>query len=347
MYAITLFVTGHFVRRWVCTTTVACFLAAVPAMQGRFVDDANRQVELPPRVTKVLAAGAPAEVMLYTLAPDLLVARNRVPSGNAIEFFPPAYRTPVLIRQLPEVDDAKADAELLALQPDLYVDYGTVAADYIASLEAVQRRTGVPAMILDGALERIPAMYRRVGAAMGVRESGERLGTAAERLLTKYRGALSSSSSPVRVYLACSADGYMPCLADDSSGEQLAWLGGVNVAGTRAASPRRPRTIDEVRAMAPQVVVTIGPAARLRGDAAWQGLDAVKNGRVYEWPSLPYSWGARPPSVNRLPGVAWLAYVARGQAFDAAFDADIRSFYRDFYHLELTDAQYRALIAGG
>ena len=45
-----------------------------------------------------MAAGAPAEVMLYTLVPDLLVGRNRVPSGDALEFFPPAYRTPMLIR---------------------------------------------------------------------------------------------------------------------------------------------------------------------------------------------------------------------------------------------------------
>ena len=68
-------------------------------------------------------------------------------------------------------------------------------------------------------------------------------------------------------------------------------------------------------------------------------------GRVYEWPGLPYSWGARPPSVNRLPGVAWLAYVAAGRRFDEAFRADIKAFYRDFYHLELTDAQLQRLLS--
>jgi len=66
---------------------------------------------------------------------------------------------------------------------------------------------------------------------------------------------------------------------------------------------------------------------------------------VYQWPSLPYSWGARPPSVNRLPGVMWLSYVLRNRLFDAAFRDDLRGFYRDFYHLDLSEPQVQSLLA--
>lgn len=320
-------------------------LSVTVATQGSFVDDAGRAVMLPTRAARLFAAGAPAEVMLYTLAPDLLVGRNRVPAGDALEFFPPEYRTLTLIRELPSVDDPAGDRELVALKPDVYIDYGTVAADYIASVEAVQRRTRVPGLILNGALSRIPDMYRRLGTALGIADRGQRLGTAAERLLTKYRGALASSGTPVRVYIACTADGYVPCLSGDSGGEQLDWLGGVNVAGTRGTAPQRPLTIDEIKAMNPDLVIAGGPAARLRADAAWQTVPAVAAGRVYQWPSLPYSWGARPPSVNRLPGVIWLAAVARSRPFDTAFDSEVRAFFKDFYHLELTEPQLRKLLA--
>jgi iron complex transport system substrate-binding protein len=319
-------------------------LATSASMQGRFVDDACRAVVLPARVSRVFAAGAPAEVMLHTLAPELLVGRNRVPAGEAVEFFPPAYRNPTVIRQLPEFDNPAADAELVALKPDIYIDYGTVHPDYVESLEAVQRRTGVPSIILDGALAKVPDAYRRLGAALGVSARGDRLGDAADGLLTRYRDLLAKGTSPVRVYVACSADGYVPCLADESGGEQLRWLGGINVAGTRATAPRRPLTIDEIKALAPEVVVTTGAAARLRADPVWQALDAVTNGRVYQWPSLPYGWGSRPPSVNRLPGVAWLAYVARGGVSAREFEADVRAFFTEFYHLELTDAQFKRLV---
>jgi iron complex transport system substrate-binding protein len=322
------------------------YTGSVTLAQRQFIDDAKRSVQLPPRVARVFAAGGPAEVLLYTLAPDRLVGRNRVPEGAALEFFPPAYRTPVVIRQLPEVDNPAADAELLKLEPDLYVDYGTIHEDYIASVDAVQRRTRVPGIILDGALSRIPDAYRRLGGALGVADRGERLAKAAEGLLAKYRGRLAAVSPPPRVYLACSADGLVPCLDDDTAGEPLQWLGGVNVAGTRATAPRRARTIAEIQALAPDVIVTGGmgaAAARLRANPQWQTVEAVKQGRVHDWPALPYSWGPRPPSVNRLPGVIWLAYVSAGRPFDAQYDADVRAFFSDFYHLQLTDAQLRAL----
>jgi iron complex transport system substrate-binding protein len=328
----------------VAAIAMAC-LPTAATTQGRFVDDAGRGVTLPPRVARVFAAGAPAEVMLYTLVPDMLVGRNRAPSGDALEFFPPKYRTPTLIRQLPEVDNPAADAELVALKPDVYIDYGTVDADYVAAIDAVQKRTGVPGIILDGTLSKIPNVYRRLGAALGVQARGERLGAEAERLLAKYRGVLSSPTMPMRVYLACSADGYSPCLEDTSAGEQLHWLGGLNVAGTRATAPRRPLTLDEIKAMKPDVIIVNGPAATLRADPAWRGVDAVSAGRVYQWPSLPYGWGSRPPSVNRLPGVLWLAYVARGRSVDAEFQTDLREFFSDFYHLELTASQIQKLVA--
>ena len=335
------------VRGFRIVLIVAAATAATPVLtQTRFSDDAQRTVDLPARVTRVFAAGAPAEVLLYTLAPDLLVGRNRLPEADAVEFFPPAYRTPTLIRQLPEVDNPAADAELVALKPHLYVDYGTVNADYVASLDAVQKRTGVPGVLLDGALTRVPAAYRRLGSALGMPERGERLATAVEGIFTRYRG--TAANPPIRVYLGCSGDGFVPCLEDDAGGEPLQLLGGVNVAGSRASAPRRPRTIEEIVAMAPDVVVISGnrgAAARLRAHPEWSKVPAVAAGRVYQWPSLPYSWGARPPSVNRLPGVMWLSYVLRNRLFDAAFRDDLRGFYRDFYHLDLSEPQVQSLLA--
>ena len=264
-------------------------LTVVASAQERFVDDAGRSVVLPARVSRVFAAGAPAEVMLYTLAPEQLVGRNRTPAGEALEFFPPAYRSPTLIRRLPEVDDAAADAELVALEPHLYIDYGTIDSDYVAAVDAVQRRTGVPGLILNGELTRVPDAYRRLGAVLGIRDRGERLAIAADRLMTKYRNSLRAGSRPVRVYLACSADGYVPCLEGDSAGEQLQWLGGINVAGTRANAPQRPLTIDEITAMMPDVVVVTGSLERFRSDPVWRQVAAVAAGRLRCWYTMRHA----------------------------------------------------------
>jgi iron complex transport system substrate-binding protein len=334
------------VRVALSTVAIAfvCLLSA-PSTQTRFVDDAGRSVSLPAHIGRVFAAGGPAEVMLYTLVPDFLVGRNRVPSADALEFYPPRYRQPVVITQLPEVDRPEADVEVIALAPDVYIEYGMVDDDYIAAVEAVQRRTRVPGIILNGELSRIPVMYRRLGAALGVEDRGARLGTVAERILSKHRGALASGGAPVRVYVSCSNDGQVPCFADESSGEVLEWLGGVNVAGTRATSPRRALTIAEIAALAPDLIVVNQSAPAFRRNAEWRRVKAAADGRVYQWPSLPNGWGSRPLSVNRLPGVAWLAYVARGRTFDTELETDIRLLFRELYHVELTDEQLQTLLA--
>jgi iron complex transport system substrate-binding protein len=315
------------------------------AQTATFTDDAGRSVMLPAKVERVFAAGAPAEVLLYTLVPEKLAGRNHVPSEAALELMPPQYRSLRQIVNLPERDDARYDAELLALDVDVYVDYGTVDDDYVAALEAISERTRIPGIILEGSLENAPAVYRRLGAALGVPERGERLAEEAERLVRKYRGTLADP--PVRLYLACSQNGLTPCVEGHSSGEAAALLGAVNVGGRVGESERRPLTLDEIRARAPDVVIAASRSAATLLHAApeWQRLPAVAAARVYAPPEQPFNWGPRPPSVNRLPGLIWLAYVARGRPFDDELRADLNRFFTVFYHVTPTAAQLEELLA--
>lgn len=319
------------------------FVSAGTAAQSTFTDDAGRRIALPQKVDRVFAAGAPAEVLLYTLVPEKLAGRNHMPSAAELELMPPEYRTPRQIVNLPDRDDPRYDAELLALDVDVYIDYGTVDDDYVAALEAISERTRIPALIMDGSLENVPAVYRRLGTALGVEERGERLAREAERILGKYRGTLADP--PVRVYLACSANGLTPCLEGHSAGQAAALLGAVNAGGTLAESARRPLTLAEIRERAPDVVIAAsGAADALRDSPDWQMLPAVAAGRVYAPPDLPFNWGSRPPSVNRLPGIIWLAYVARGRPLDEEFRQDVSRFFAAFYHATPTAEQLERLV---
>jgi iron complex transport system substrate-binding protein len=321
----------------------ACSLGAHGARaQTRFTDDAQRKVALPAHVARVFAAGAPAEVLLYTLVPDMLVGRNHMPTAAALELTPPQLRSPTPIKNLPDRDDPRDDGELLGLKPDVYIDYGTVDEDYVAALEAISTRTKIPALILDGRLTNIPAAYRKLGAALGVPERGERAAAEAQRLLDKYRGA-----APVRAYLSCSRDGLVPCVQGHAFGEAAELLGAVNTAGTTTTAPKRPLTVQEIRLSKPDVVIVASQLAVdiTRQDPAWQEVGAVASGRIYSPPDSPFSWGPRPPSVNRLFGVIWMAYVLRAQPFDDAFFADVRSAFETFYHFTPTREQLERLVA--
>jgi iron complex transport system substrate-binding protein len=329
--------------RHLIALAAACHVGAAAA-QTVFTDDAGRSVVLPQAIERVFAAGAPADVLLYTLVPEKLPGRNQLPREPALELMPPEYRAPRQIVNLPERDDPRYDAELLALDVDVYVDYGSIDDDYVAALEAISERTKIPAVILDGSLENVPTVYRRLGAALGVADRGERLAVEVERVIDKYRGALAEPA--VKVYLACSANGLTPCVEDASSGEAAALLGAINVGGS-VGDARRPLTVTEIRERAPDVVIVGNRAAAqaLLAAPEWQQVAAVAEKRVYAPPDLPFNWGPRPPSVNRVFGMIWLAYVARGRSFDDEFRTDVSRLFAALYHLTPTAAQLEQLLA--
>ncbi len=336
-----------FGRRGSYATAVAAaaLVMAHVARAAELVDDAGRRVEVPAKASRVFAARALAEILLYTLVPEMLGGLNHQPSPDALPLIAPQYRSLAPIATLPERDDPRYDRDFLALEPDVYIDYGTIDDDYVGALEAISARTKVPALILDGRLAGIPGVYRRLGPALGVAERGERLAAEADRILDKYRGTLVAAQ--VRVYLACSQNGTMPCVQGHSSGEAAEWLGAINVAGTTETAPRRAFTVDEIRAGAPTVIIaaSAASAAQLKADPQWQTIVTVVGGRIYAPPVVPFNWGPRPPSVNRLLGMIWLAYVLPGREPDQAFYDDVRSFFATFYHVTPTPEQLRELTA--
>ncbi|HML49237.1 MAG TPA: ABC transporter substrate-binding protein, partial [Clostridia bacterium] len=85
--------------------------------------------------------------------------------------------------------------------------------------------------------------------------------------------------------------------------------------------------------------------ATVAGDANWQTISAINSGNYYEVPMGPYNWMGFPPSVQRLLGLMWMAKLLYPQAADYDLYAEAAQYYRMFYHCELTQAQYDALVA--
>ena len=76
----------------------------------------------------------------------------------------------------------------------------------------------------------------------------------------------------------------------------------------------------------------------------WRDLPAVREGRVYVPPGLPFGWLDSPPSINRLLGVDWLARVLHPKVFPEPLGPRIKAFHTLYYHREPTELQVRALL---
>uniref|UniRef100_UPI0035186E21 ABC transporter substrate-binding protein n=1 Tax=Roseibium sp. TaxID=1936156 RepID=UPI0035186E21 len=195
-------------------------------------DSAGRTVEIPETVTRVFAAGPPASILVYALKPEALLGWPRALRDYEKPFIAEAFR------DLPETGrltgrGGEANLErVLALKPDLIIDFGSVRDTYIDLADRVQEQTGIPYLLVNGRFDETAGALRLVGEALGVPERGDLLAADVEATftaLTSALGAVPEGDRP-RVYLARGADGLETGLKGSINTEIIEKAGGRNVA---------------------------------------------------------------------------------------------------------------------
>jgi len=321
-----------------------------PATAGDrvFTDSAGRHVEVPAKIDRVFAAGPPASVLIYTLAPDKLLGWTRAFNAEEKAFLPQRYADlPVTGRLTGKGNTADLEG-VLALKPDIIVDVGTVDPTYVSLADRVQQQTGLPYVLLDGSFDRTAETYRQLSELLGVSAQGEELAAYAERALadTRERLAQIPADKRLRVYYGRRPDGLETGLDGSINVEILGPVGAINVAAAAGHGGLTTVSLEQVLAWDPDVVLTANPDfyRSVGTSPAWQGVKAVRDKRVYLVPSEPFGWFDSPPGVNRLIGVRWLTSVLYPDRFPEDLRTVTREFYRLFYHVEITDQQLQDLL---
>ena len=106
--------------------------------------------------------------------------------------------------------------------------------------------------------------------------------------------------------------------------------------------------MEEVYKVDPDVILlnTGGPYDRIvSGDSEWEELTAVKDGKVYEVPNVPYCWMSSPPSINRVIGILWLGNILYPDLYDYDMVAKAQEFYKLFWNYDLSEEEAKALLA--
>lgn len=341
-------------RRYFLRLAVAIGCAAlastIPARTATFTDAAGRTVEVPDRIERVMPAGPPAAVLLYTLAPGRMTGWVRPPADAEKPFLAEAYRDlPVTGRLTGKEGDADAET-VRKVKPDLILDVGTVNPEYAALADRIQKETGVPYILLDGSLATTPQMLRSLGKLLGEKTQGEALAAYAEAVLQRVDAARAQLPADGRllVYYGRGKDGLETGGAASINTEFIETVGARNVAEGEAGDGLARVTIEEVAEWKPYVVLTQdrGFQDAAPGDAAWSRVAAISEGRLYRAPGLPFGWIDSPPGVNRLIGLDWLVSVLYPDLSKVDVKQQAREFYRLFYHIDLSDEQLAGLLEG-
>ena len=312
-------------------------------------DAAGRTVAIPAKVERVFAAGPPASILLYTLAPDLLLGwtRSHEPAQCAL-LGAGACDKPEVGRLTGRGNTTNLEV-LLKLKPDLILDVGTINDTYISLANRVQEQTGIPYALLDGRFETIVPTYRLLGELIHRESDATAFARYAEETMATIKGRIDKipEAERPRVYYGRGPRGLETGLGGSINVETIEFLGARNVAGERKGGIAMV-SVEQVLAWNPDVIITIEPAfaASVRGDPLWAPVKAVASGRVYLSPHLPFGWVDFPPSVNRLIGLWWLAKALYPAQFPEDLRPLTRDFYQRFYHMTPSEAQIGAVLAG-
>lgn len=264
---------------------------------------------LPPTPGKVLAAGQPAAVLIYALAPRLLAGWPRRPTSDGLAALPTSAA------DLPEIGalttgGRPADLEsLAALQPRLVIDYGDLGDEHAALAARFESRLGASWLSLDGALIRTPQALIAAGDALTVPRLGRRLADAAGIALGRWRAAPAGPA----FYYARGGDGLETAFAGALATEVLEGAGWTNRAVGGRDIGRVSR--EQIAAWDPEAVVTLDRALaeRMAADPFWRRRRTGGARRILWIPDAPFGWIDRPPSINRLLGCLWTAGASHDQ----------------------------------
>jgi iron complex transport system substrate-binding protein len=313
---------------------------AAPALARTVTDSAGRKVDVPDRIERVFAAGPPASILLYMLAPEKMTGWPNPPTAEERPYIAPQYRDlPALGRLTGRGGTANLEV-VVKEKPDLILDFGSVRDTYVSLADNVQEQTKVPYVLIDGRFEATPAALRLLGDILAVKERGEQLAKYVEAAFAEIENALAATPADKRprVYLARGPDGLETGVVGSINTEIIERAGGRNVA--EAAGQR-----GLVRASMEQVIIA-DPEIILTWDRTlWTGVRAVREARVYLAPTAPFGWIDRPPSLNRVIGLKWLVGLFYPDKFTADLRETTRDFYRLFYHVSPSEPEFDTLIA--
>jgi len=112
--------------------------------QSAVVDASGREIRPPTKVERVYAAGPPASLLVFAIAPDKLTGWTRAMRPNEAEFFPERYANlPELGRLTGRGNTANVEVVLNA-KTDLIVDVGSTGPTLASVASQVQEQSRIP-----------------------------------------------------------------------------------------------------------------------------------------------------------------------------------------------------------
>ncbi len=314
-----------------------------------FTDSVGREVEVPAQIDKVALSGPMAQIVLFALCPDKLVGVSNAWSTEAEQYLDEKYFTMPEIGQLYGGKGELNPETLLQSGAQIVIDVGEPKGSIAEDLDALQEQTGIPFVHITATTETTGQAYRMLGDLLNMKDEAQTLAAYCENIYDRTVSIAGSVEKANVLYVT--GDMGQNVIAAGSYHAEILDLLTNNLAVVDEPSSKgtgNEVSMEQILTWDPDVVIFAPESIydTVADDAAWQSVTAIKNGAYYEVPFVPYNWMGFPPSVQRYLGMMWLSKVLYPDA-TAEYDlfSDVQEYYKLFYHCDLTQAQYDALVA--
>ena len=318
-----------------------------------FIDSCDRTVQLPEKITKIAPSGATAQMVLMTIAPEMLVGLSSTPASDQYAYFPEDMIT---LPTFGQFYGSKANLNmesLIAADPQVIIDIGDKKAGHARDMRKIQKQTGIPTIFVEADIDDFPQAYRTLGQILGKEEKGEQLASYVEEVLTmaEENKEKLGEDDIVSVMYGTGSTGLNTNAKGSVQADVLKIIGVENAIVPEEITNTGGGTLvsmEEVYKVDPDVIVlnTGGPYDRISaGGSEWDDLTAVKNDKYYEVPNIPYCWMSSPPSINRVIGVLWLGNILYPDLYDYDMVEKAQEFYKLFWNYDLSKDEAEDMLA--
>jgi len=329
---------------------LAIALCAFSAQAREITDMAGRKVNVPDKIERVFGSAPPLNVLLHAVAPETMVGLSFPVTDQAKPFFPARLQGLPVAGGIFGMGQQMNAETVLGLKPDIALAWKSPFIDQ-AKIEGAFAKTGVPVVFIQlDTLADWPAALRYTGKLLGHDKTAETQAAYVEQAMAKLGKFVASvpEAKRPRVYYAEGPDGLATDCHTSFHTEAIELAGGYNVyrCQPKDHTGMERISLEQVIAFNPEIIVTHERnfAAIVRSEPRWQGIKAVKEGRIHLIPKWPHNWVDRPPSVMRVLGAQWLASVFYPKAYAFDVQRQTREFYQLFLDVTPSEAQIDSLF---
>ena len=327
--------------------------AAGTAHARMITDMTGRKVNVPERITRVYGSSPPATYLLYAMDPSMIVGLNSPVNEAEKRFLSLAFRSlPVIGSSVGQGKSLNSEM-LLKTKPDIILVWSWQQPGINDKFEQIFRKLKIPTVYVRiDSLRDYPAAFTFLGDLLQRRERALLLRSYAEETLQSVDravGGIKQSERPP-VYYAEGEDGLATEREGSFHAELIRLAGGRNVHRGEALDHygMEKVSMEQVMIYNPQVILAQEGefVETVFHDARWKSIRALKEGRIYRIPRMPFNWFDRPPSVMRFLGLRWLTNRLHPGRY--LFDpvADTRRFYRLFLGREPNSRELAEILRG-